>query len=131
MVGVKLPVLETSGGRAYLAFSSDQQREETLSGIEAKFGLKRPFILKDGPLEHILEKTCQRGIGFRVEDYIGTTMSMSAPIFHQDRVISCLTIILTSSALKFDKAVELYRDKLLATTRKISAEFEQQYISEE
>lgn len=120
MVGVQLPVLETSGGRAYLAFSPKEEREQTLAGLQAKLGLDPPVILQDGPLAHILATSEKLGVGYRKSGYRLGTESISAPIYRESRVVACLTVIWTSSALSFDKAIEQYRDRLLATTKGIS-----------
>ncbi|WP_375691313.1 helix-turn-helix domain-containing protein [Pseudooceanicola sp. LIPI14-2-Ac024] len=124
MVGLKLPVLDTSGGRAYLAFSPDEERQQTLAGLRARMGLDGPIILKDGPLDHILDQSRELGVGYRKEGFRLATQSISAPIFRGPRVVACLTIIWTGSALSFDKALEMYRDKLRATTGRISAALE-------
>lgn len=120
MVRLKLPVLETAGGRAWLAFSAEEERAQTLAGLEAKFGLTRPIILNDGPLDYIVEQSRKLGVGFRKEGFRLATQSISAPIFRGRRVIACLTIIWTGSALSFDKALEMYRDKLVATAERVS-----------
>ncbi|WP_281287037.1 helix-turn-helix domain-containing protein [Aquicoccus porphyridii] len=120
MVGLKLPVLDTSGGRTYLAFSPDKERERTLAGLEAQLGLKRPIVLQDGPLDYILAQARDLGVGYRKEGFRSATKSMSAPILSGDRVVACLTIIWTASALSFDNAIELYRSRLLKTTQRIS-----------
>jgi IclR family mhp operon transcriptional activator len=123
MVGRMVPVLETSGGRAYLAFSPEDERRQTLAGLKRTLNLEAPILLQDGPLDYILDRTRDLGVGFRREGFRDATKSISAPIFHGDRVISCLTIIWMGRALSFDTAVEMYRDKLLETTQRISAAF--------
>ncbi|MWB79100.1 helix-turn-helix domain-containing protein [Pseudooceanicola sp. 216_PA32_1] len=120
MVGLKLPVLDTSGGRAYLAFSPEAERERTLAGLEAQLGVTRPIILQDGPLDQVLAQARQLGVGFRKEGFRSATKSISAPIFAREQVIACLTIIWTGSALSFDDAIRLYRDRLLDTAGRIS-----------
>ncbi|WP_193083283.1 helix-turn-helix domain-containing protein [Pseudooceanicola spongiae] len=125
MVGLMLPVLETAGGRAYLAFSQEEESAQTIRGLLAKERQTHPVMLSDGPLEYVLEQSRKLGVGFRREGYRLATQSISAPIFRDTRVIACLTIIWTGSALSFDSAVERYRDKLVATARRISLALEQ------
>ena len=60
------------------------------------------------------------GVGYRKEGYRLSTQSISAPIYRGQRVVACLTVIWTSSALSFDKALDQYRDKLLATANGIT-----------
>ncbi|MCB1340132.1 MAG: helix-turn-helix domain-containing protein [Pseudooceanicola sp.] len=121
MVGLEMPVLEVSSGRAYLAFSGEVERAHTLAGLKAELGLADPVILPEGPLDMILEQTRALGVGFRRDNYRKGTCSISAPIFHRDQVIACMTIIWTTSALRFEKVIEMYREPLLAATRSISA----------
>lgn len=120
MVGRSLPVLETSGGRAYLAFSTPKVREQTIAGLRERFGLEDPIMMKDGPLGLILDNVRRLGLGYRKEGFRTGTQSMSAPIMRGDRVLSCLTIIWTGSALPFDKALDLYGDKLIASANWIA-----------
>lgn len=122
MVGLSLPILDTAGGRAHLAFSPPEDRALILAGLKARDGLAEPIILRDGPLDNLLKEARRTGVGTRREGYQDATMSISAPVFKGTRVISCLTIIWIRSALKFEDAVELYRDKLLGTTHAITAE---------
>jgi IclR family mhp operon transcriptional activator len=60
------------------------------------------------------------GVGYRKEGYRLNTQSISAPIFKGPRVVACLTVIWTASALSFDKALEQYKDKLLKSAEGIS-----------
>lgn len=120
MVGLQLPVLDTAGGRAYLAFSREEERTQTLAGLYAKLGCQGPVILQDGPVKHVLDTCVKLGVGYRKEGYRLSTQSISAPIYRGPRVVACLTVIWTSSALSFDKALDQYRDKLLATAKGIT-----------
>ena len=120
MVGLQLPVLDTAGGRAYLANFMTQTDFSKLAGLYAKLGCQGPVILQDGPLKHVLDTCVKLGVGYRKEGYRLSTQSISAPIYRGQRVVACLTVIWTSSALSFDKALDQYRDKLLATANGIT-----------
>lgn len=113
-------MLDTSGGRAYLAFSAAQVREQTIAGLRELFSLGDPIMLKDGPLARILDAVRKIGLGYRKGGYRAGTQSMSAPIMKDDRVLSCLTIISTGSALPFEKALKLYGDKRKRSANRIS-----------
>lgn len=126
MVGLELPVLEVSSGRAYLAFCSETERQHTLAGLRDELGLADPIILPEGPLDLLLEQTREMGIGFRRDNFRKGTCSISSPIFHNDRVIACMTIIWTTSAIRFEKFVEMYREELMSITRSISQALETQ-----
>lgn len=126
MVGLKLPVLDTAGGRAYLAFSPEEERAHTIAGLQAEFDLREPIYLSDGPLDYILEETLKLGLGYRQKGYRAATMSLSAPIYNESRILACLTMVWIGSALPFAKAVELYADQLLASAGTISNRLDEQ-----
>ena len=88
--------------------------------MTAQLGLQHPIILQDGPLSNVLATSVKLGVGYRKEGYRLNTQSISAPIFRGPRVIACLTVIWTASALSFDKALEQYKDKLLQSAHGIS-----------
>ncbi|MEM8730685.1 MAG: helix-turn-helix domain-containing protein [Pseudomonadota bacterium] len=121
MVGQSLPILSTASGRAYLAFSPPAERDRTLASLRIAQDLDEAIVLEDGPLELILERSRQLGLGFRMQGFRSATMSLSAPILQDARVVGCLTLIWTSSALKFDRALALYGYVLTQTAQDISA----------
>ena len=124
MVGLGLPVLGSSSGRAYLAFSPDDEREHILAGLSVELGVEPPFMTVDGPLEKILEECRDLGVGFRREGFRSGTMSISAPVVFRKRVIACLTMVWIKSALSFESAVASYREPLIEAANRISAQVE-------
>ena len=124
MVGRELPVLDTAGGRAHLAFVSDQEREHILTGLRSRSPDRSFEYLQDGPLEYILDRIRELGVGYRILGFNDKTMSLSAPIMSAGRPISCLTMIWIASAMKFEEAIERHRDVLVATAGEISGELD-------
>lgn len=122
MVGRRLPVLETSGGRAHLAFCSKIERDQILEGLRKKRGITGEICLPDGWLSKILRRCRSLRVGYRSTGFNSRTMSISAPIMKDGRPISCLTMIWIASALDFEKAIELYSDALISTADEISEE---------
>ncbi len=120
MVGKQLPLLETASGRAYLAYLPEDERRAVLGLLTEMTGRTAPFVTKDGAIEAILPRIRQLGVGYRQSDFTPETGSIAAPIWYEDRVFACLTLIWSTSSLSFDKAVELYREKLLRTVDAIS-----------
>lgn len=120
MVGKQMPVLETSAGRAILAFMPDDERESLLALLSEVTGQQQPFIMLDGSLDIILKRVREMGVGFRMADFTPETGSISAPIWYEDRVFACVTLIWSTNSIKFARAVELYRDDLLETAARIS-----------
>jgi IclR family mhp operon transcriptional activator len=122
MVGRELPVLETAGGRAHLAFAPDQERSQILAGLRERLGDAAVDFHDDGPLEYILARTRELGVGFRIRGFNTRTMSISAPILGAGRPTACLTMIWIGTALKFDDALRLHKDALIDTAASISTE---------
>ena len=120
MVGRLLPLIETASGRALLAHMPETGRNALLTTISDVMGLEQPFITRDGGLDAILTKVRMLGVGFRVADFTPETGSISAPIWYEDRVFACLTLIWSTSSLSLEKGLLLYRDKLLHTADSIS-----------
>jgi IclR family mhp operon transcriptional activator len=122
VVGQSLPLLETSGGRCYLAFCSDSERALILDGL-GKLKRQKAGYLQSAPnLEFILDQTRALGMGFRREGFREHTMSLSAPIWAEDRVIACLTLVWIASAMPFEKALVEHSSDLLDTASRVSRE---------
>jgi IclR family transcriptional regulator, mhp operon transcriptional activator len=122
MVGRSLPVLDTAGGRAHLAFCEEEERLHIMSGLEVETGISKPYYLQDGPLDYIIERSRQMGLGYRIKGFNSKTMSISAPIVKDGRPLACLTMIWIASAMTFEQALEDYREELLACAGAIATE---------
>lgn len=120
MVGRALPVLQTAGGRAYLAYLPAPERTRVMEGLRAELGDAAVDFVDDGPLNYVLERCRELGLGFRIKGFNDRTMSISAPIMRENRPIACLTMIWIASALKFDEAVRSHGAALVATANEIS-----------
>lgn len=106
MAGTHLPILQTSGGRAYLAFCTGNEREMILERLR-KSDKPGDAIAHDQKfVERILTETRQLGYGFRTEGFNPHTASVSVPILIDGRVLACVTMIWIASALRFEEAVE-------------------------
>lgn len=122
MVGRELPVLETAGGRAHLAFVPEAERQQILAGLREKIGVDAVDFHEDGPLDYILARTRELGVGFRIKGFNAQTMSISAPILSGGRPIACLTMIWIGTALKFEDALRLHKEALIGAANSISSE---------
>jgi len=120
MVGRMLPMLPVASGRAWLAFCPDQERTEILSLLCSQFGEEPPFMTSDGPLQEVLKISRDLGLGYRRHGFREETMSLSAPIYHEGRVMACLTVIWLKTAVKFDVALRRYAQPLQETAAAIS-----------
>lgn len=122
MVGRNLPILETSGGRAHLAFCGRAERKQIVEGLRKKHDIKGRVFLADGRLPKVLRRCRELQVGYRIAGFNSRTMSIAAPIMKDGRPISCLVLIWIASAMDFEKGVSLYRDALLSAADEISSE---------
>lgn len=120
MVGKQVPLIETAGGRVLLANLPDPERKALLKLFSETSGIEPPYAMRDGGMDAVLSKVQKLGVGFRVSDFTPETGSISAPIWYEDRVFACLTLIWSTSSLSLDKSLSLYREKLLRTADAIS-----------
>ena len=120
MVGKQVPLIETAGGRVLLANMSRPEREALLKLFSETSGMTPPFVMRDGGMDAVIAKVQKLGVGYRIADFTPETGSISAPIWYEDRVFACLTLIWSTSSLTLEKSLQLYRDKLLRTADAIS-----------
>lgn len=121
MVGRSLPILDTSAGRAFLAFSTVNERRWVLSNLAKKQVVDHPLLHDATGLEYLLNRCRQLGVGIRTEGFNPHTKSISAPIFSGEQVIACLSLIWISSAMTLEEAVLEYSEKLIDAASRIGA----------
>src|SRR5690606_15685226 len=96
MVGKTLPVLKTAAGRAYLAFSGDDERERALETIRRNAGpdMAQP---DDAWIERLIQQTRRQGYGLNVGETDKKIVAFAVPIRWGGRIIACLNIIYFAS----------------------------------
>ena len=122
VVGQHLPLLETSGGRCFLAFCSDAERVVIIDGLRNSGRLKDGYLQSAPNLDYMLGQIRALGLGFRREGFREHIMSLSAPIWAGDQVIAFLTVIVIASAMSFERMLEKHAIDLKTTASRISTE---------
>lgn len=106
MAGSHLPILQTSAGRAYLAFIAPSERGTILERLQ-RTGKSEDAAAHDYQfIERLLSETKQKGYGFRTDGFNPHTASISVPILGNGRVLACISVIWIASAMRFADAVE-------------------------
>lgn len=82
-VGSKNPVYCTSLGKVILAYSSQERREQIISGITFKQYTQRTIVTRDSLLEE-LEKVRERGYAFDAREMEEHMQCVGAPVFDRD-----------------------------------------------
>ena len=122
VVGRDMPVTLTSGGRAWLAFCPDAEREQILAGLAVRGETGGGMMEDRASLDYVIERCRSLGVGYRSGGFNDHTMSLSAPVMQGDRVIASLTLIWIASAMGFEEALTRYRAALIETASVIASE---------
>lgn len=126
-VGLTLPILETAMGLAFLAWSSEREREEIISSIRQS---EQPHgLVNDEPgLWRLLETTRERGYATRPGNFMPSTRSMAVPVLLEGRVIGAIAYTWIASSCRISEAVERYLPALRAAQSQLSKDLEDAHI---
>lgn len=120
MAGTRLPLLETSGGRAFLAFSPAAERDVVLQDLRRS---RKPHdqVARDRDyVERLMGEVRRAGYGSRSEGFNPHTSSISVPVVVDRRVKACVSMIWIKKAMKVDEAVSKYLAPMKETAGRIA-----------
>src|ERR1700729_539743 len=122
--GVRVPMLSSAAGRAYLAFCSPQQRDAMLEL------LARSSLPEDRParsrieVERLLNETRTQGFGMAHRARrVSEETSLAIPVRARDRILATVTVRYAATAVPLRAAVEQYLPKMREVAQKIEAQF--------
>jgi IclR family transcriptional regulator, mhp operon transcriptional activator len=122
--GMRLPMLHSATGRAYLAFCSDEERRiivETLARSSAPddAGARdKRFVAQ------LVASTRRAGYGTKVGEWLPKIGSIALPVFARSRIVCCLNITFIASALTSSDAATRYLPKLRAAAAELGGKLE-------
>jgi len=129
-IGYRVPMLQTGLGRAWLAFSTDAERERVLAELRRS---ENPFDRTGREPEAvaaILEETRRKGYGTRVAGFTlraegeDKTNGVAVPVMMRGNVIACVSLVWTISAINEQTVVKRYLAKVQAAASRIGYEIE-------
>lgn len=125
--GTRVPLLTTSSGRVYLAFSTPTQRESLLE-ILARSNREEDALAKNRTeLMKILNDARMQGFAHAVRPRrVSDEISISVPIMVDDRVLAAVMVRFSGTAVPLKLAVERFLPKLRDTAQKIRQTFSEQ-----
>lgn len=122
--GFRVPLLTSSSGRVYLAFSPPTQRDSLLEILarsnreEDKPARNRPEVMK------LLNEVKMQGYASAVRPRrVSDEISLSVPILIDDRVLAAVMIRFSVTAVPLKLAVDRFLPKLRDTAQKIRQTF--------
>lgn len=125
MAGSRLPILGTSGGRAYISFCPERERKIILGRLQRSDDPCDALARDRAFVGRLIEETRRAGFGSRVEGFNPHTASISMPVCVGGRVLACISVIWIARALSFADAVA----RNLPPLRKVAAQVEAQMRS--
>lgn len=119
MVGLRLPMLRSAAGRAYLAWCPANEQRLILESLRAS-GHPDDARAHDAPwVRSLVANTRRRGYGERQEELVERTGAIAIPIQLRARVVACLSITFIASALTPQQAARRHLDMLRASAHEI------------
>src|SRR5262249_38677482 len=104
--GLRLPMLQSATGRAYLAFCADAERKAILANLRNSAAPEDRRARDASYVRNLLATTRQRGYGERHREIFDKTGAIAVPLRRADQVLACLSISYIASALSPSAAAE-------------------------
>jgi IclR family mhp operon transcriptional activator len=129
VLGIRVPLLQSSGGRAYLAFCADDERERLLEMLRRREGTDGERARDANYVARILDQTRERGfaVSERRESFgdmglrFGTNRcaAVAVPIRRKSYAVASLNIVYLTRAVSTQEIIERSLPDLIATGRRI------------
>jgi IclR family mhp operon transcriptional activator len=124
--GYTLPMLESSSGKAYLAFCPDDERDALLSTFQVSDLAMDGAPVRLGDIPKLLDRIRRDGYAThrrtRHTENPGKTSSISTPVFAGEHLIGTLTLIFFASAMPMETAIAQFAEPLKQTAKMVSSE---------
>jgi IclR family mhp operon transcriptional activator len=123
-VGVRVPMLGSAAGRAYLAFCSGQERDALLE-LLSRSSLPEDRIARSRiEVERLLNETRTQGFGMAHRARrVSEEVSLAIPVRAKGRILATLTVRYAATAVPLRTAVEQFLPKMREIAHKIETEF--------
>jgi IclR family mhp operon transcriptional activator len=118
-IGLRLPMLQSATGRAYLAFCKEHERRLLLDNLRRSKTPEDTSVKDRRWVNIILEETRRNGYGRRYKEWRPETGSIAIPVFSNHRILGCLNITFIASALSPEEAARRYLGAMKASVNRI------------
>lgn len=117
--GLRLPMLLSASGRAYLAFCNDAEREAILANLRCSQAPEDKLAHDIRHVRNLISITRKKGYGERHGEIFAKTGAIAIPIRRDGHVLACLSISFIASALTPQEAASRYLQQLREAVRTI------------
>lgn len=129
MVGRRLPMLLTAAGRAYLAFASDSERAAILDMLTHSDASEDRPAKEAARLRALFKSIRAQGYALQDREINPRTTGIAVPISFNGRVAGSISVILISSAMTIEEAVQRFVEPLQIIASKISSQVRSKAIN--
>jgi IclR family mhp operon transcriptional activator len=122
--GVRVPMLGSAAGHAYLAFCSRQQRDALLE-LLSRSSLPEDRVARNRiEIERLLNETRTQGFGMAHRARrVSEETSLAIPVRAKDRILATVTVRYAATAVPLRTAVEQFLPKMREVAQRIETEF--------
>jgi IclR family transcriptional regulator, mhp operon transcriptional activator len=122
--GVRVPMLASAAGRAYLAFCSGSERDALLE-LLSRSSLPEDRIARSRvEVERILNETRTQGFGMAHRARrVSEEVSLAIPVRAKNRILAAVIVRYAATAVPLRTAVEQFLPKMREVAHKIETEF--------
>jgi IclR family mhp operon transcriptional activator len=117
--GLRLPMLLSASGRAYLAFCNNAEREAILANLRRSQAPEDKLARDRRHVRSLVSMTRKKGYGERHGEIFAKTGAIAVPIRRDGHVLACLSISFIASALTPREAAARYLPQLREAVRTI------------
>lgn len=122
--GVRVPMLTSAAGRAYLAYAPAQERETLLELLARSSHSEDRIARNHAEVERILNETRAQGFGMAQRARrVSEEISLAIPLQAKNRVLATISVRFAASAVPLRSAVEEFVPKMRDAVAKIEREF--------
>jgi len=122
--GVRVPILTSAAGRAYLAFCGAPERDALLELLSRSSLPEDRLARSRTEVERLLNETRAQGFGMAQRARrVSEEISLAIPVRVKDRVLATVTVRYAATAVPLRTAVEQFLPKMREVAHKIETEF--------
>ncbi len=123
--GVRVPMLSSAAGRAYLAFCAGAERDALLESLSRSSLPEDRLARSRIEVERLLNETRAQGFGMAQRARrVSEETSLAIPVRAKDRILATVTVRYAATAVPLRTAVEQFLPKMREVARKIETEFD-------
>jgi IclR family mhp operon transcriptional activator len=122
--GVRVPMMASAAGRAYLAYCTPHQRETLLETLSRSSLPEDRIVRSRVDVDRILAETRAQGYGMTQRARrVSEETTLAIPITIKDRVLATISVRFAATAVPLRTAVEQFLPKMREVVAKIEQEF--------